>query len=246
MTYCLALQVRDGLVFASDSRTTAGVDFVSTYRKLHVFQPGSDRFFVLLTSGSLATSQELLDHIRRDLDFPESRESLRSVAYLFEAAQYLGRLLTAIQASHATQLSVTGTSGQATVIIGGQISGKPPGLYLVYPEGNYIAASPETPFLQLGEYKYGKPVLSRMATDALSLDDAARLALVSLDATMKSNLSVGPPVEVAIFRNDALGLAQHLVLDEHSPLFRQMLERWNDGMRTAFERMPRFDWEGKR
>ncbi len=245
MTYCLALQTRDGLVFASDSRTTAGVDFVSTYRKLHVFQPAPDRFLVLLTSGSLATSQELLDRVNRDLDSPASRESLRSVSYLFEAAQYLGRLLTEIQASHAAFLSATGANGQATVIIGGQIAGKPAGLYLVYPEGNYIAASPETPYLQLGEFKYGKPVLSRLASEQLSLDDAARLAIVSLDATMKSNISVGPPVEVAIYRNGMLRLEHHLVMDEHSGLFQQMLERWNDGMRAAFDRMPRFDWEGK-
>jgi putative proteasome-type protease len=245
MTYCLALQTRDGLVFASDSRTTAGVDFVSTYRKLHVFQPAPDRFLVLLTSGSLATSQELLDNLNRDLDRPEVPESLRTVSYLFEAAQYLGRLLTRIQASHATYLNATGANAQATVIIGGQIAGKPAGLYMVYPEGNYIAASPETPFLQLGEFKYGKPVLSRLATEQLSLDDAARLAIVSLDATMKSNISVGPPVEVAIYRNGMLRLEQHLVMDEHSPLFREMMQRWNDGMRLAFDRMPRFDWEGK-
>ena len=245
MTYCLALQTRDGLVFASDSRTTAGVDFVSTYRKLHVFQPAPDRFLVLLTSGSLATSQELLDHLNRDLDRPEAPESLRTVSYLFEAALYLGRLLTRIQASHATSVNATGANAQATVIIGGQIAGKPAGLYLVYPEGNYIAASPETPFLQLGEFKYGKPVLSRLATEQLSLNDAARLAIVSLDATMKSNISVGPPVEVAIYRNGMLGLDQHVVMDEHSPLFREMMQRWNDGMRLAFDRMPRFDWENQ-
>ena len=245
MTYCLALQTRDGLVFASDSRTTAGVDFVSTYRKLHVFQPAPDRFLVLLTSGSLATSQELLDRVNRDLDNPAAHECLRSVSYLFEAAQYLGRLLTEIQASHAPFMNATGANGQATVIIGGQIAGKPAGLYLVYPEGNYIAASPETPYLQLGEFKYGKPVLSRLASEHLSLDDAARLAIVSLDATMKSNISVGPPVEVAIYRNGMLGLDQHLIMDEDSPLFQEMLQRWNDGMRAAFDRMPRFDWEGK-
>jgi putative proteasome-type protease len=118
-----------------------------------------------------------------------------------------------------------------------------PALFLVYPEGNYITATPETPFLQLGEFKYGKPVLSRIAAGGLSLEDAARLALVSLDATMKSNLSVGPPLELAIYRRDALRLSQHLILDERSPLLRTVEKRWDDGMRQSFRQLPRFDWE---
>jgi len=242
MTYCLALQLDEGLVFASDSRTTAGVDFVSTYRKLFQFQPTPDRFIVILTSGNLATSQEAVDRIRRDLDATDAT-SLRTVKYLFEAAQYVGRVLVAVQADHAAALRESGADGKATFIVGGQIAGRPPGLFLVYPEGNYIAASPETPFLQLGEFKYGKPVLSRIATENLSIDDAARLALVSIDATMKSNLSVGPPVELAIYRRDELKLARHLILDEQSALLKAVEQRWDHGMREAFRHLPRFDWE---
>lgn len=243
MTYCLALQIDDGLVFAADSRTTAGVDFVSSYRKLFQFQPAADRFFVILTSGSLATSHELLDRLRRDLDGPPGVVSLRSVNYLFEAAQYVGRTLVGVQADHAMQLRESGADGKATIIIGGQIAGRPPALFMVYPEGNYITATPETPFLQLGEFKYGKPVLSRIAAGNLSLEDAARLALVSLDATMKSNLSVGPPLELAIYRRDTFAMSQHLILDEQSPLLRTVEKRWDDGMRQAFRSLPRFDWE---
>jgi putative proteasome-type protease len=243
MTYCLALQLDDGLVFASDSRTTAGVDFVSTYRKLYEFKPAADRFFVILTSGSLATSQEALDLIRRDLDDGAAPPSLRTVKYLFEAAQYVGRIVAAVQRQHSTTLRDSGADGKATFIVGGQIAGQPPALYLIYPEGNYITATPETPFLQLGEFKYGKPVLSRIASGGLTLEDAARLALVSLDATMKSNLSVGPPLELAIYRRGALRLSQHFVLDEHSPLLRSVEKSWDDGMRQAFARLPRFDWE---
>jgi putative proteasome-type protease len=243
VTYCLALQLEDGLVFAADSRTMAGVDFVNSYRKLYQFQPAPDRFFVILTSGSLATSQEVLDLLRRDLDEPGDPVSLRSVRYLFEAAQYVGRLLALVQTEHRTSLRDTGADGKATFILGGQIAGQPPSLHLIYPEGNYITATPETPFLQLGEFKYGKPVLSRIASGSLSLDDAARLALVSLDATMKSNLSVGPPLELAIYRRDELRLAQHLTLDENSALLRKVEKAWDDGMRQAFERLPRFDWE---
>jgi putative proteasome-type protease len=243
MTYCLALQLDDGLVFASDSRTTAGVDFISTYRKLHLFQPAPDRFLVLMSSGSLATSQEVLDRVRRDLDGPGDHESLRSVTYLFEAAQYVGRVLAQTQALHAPNLRDSGTDGKSTFLVGGQIAGRPPGLYLVYPEGNYISATPETPFLQLGEFKYGKPVLSRIAHSRLSLEDAARLALVSLDATMKSNISVGPPIELALYRRDALKLERHLVLDERSHLLRKIEKRWDDAMKHAFGQLPRFEWE---
>ncbi len=243
MTYCLALQIDDGLVFASDSRTTAGVDFVSTYRKLHQFQPAADRFFVILTSGSLATSQEVMDRIRRDLDTPEPIQSLKSVRYLFEAATYVGRLLVEVQRAHAAGLRESNADGKATIIVGGQIAGHPPAIHLVYPEGNYITATPETPFLQLGEFKYGKPVLSRIAGGRLSIEDAARLALVSIDATMKSNLSVGPPVELALYRRDAFALSRHLILDEGSPLLRNVEKSWDDSMREAFRLLPKFDWE---
>lgn len=244
MTYCLAMQLRDGLVFAADSRTTAGVDHVSTYRKLHVFQPSPDRFLVVLTSGSLATSQELLDRVRRDLDSTvPDHESLRSVNYLFEAARYLGRVLIEVQSEHIAALREANINGRATLIVGGQIAGKPPALYLVYPEGNYIPASDETPYLQLGEFKYGKPVLSRMATEHLSLEDAARLALVSLDATMKSNISVGPPLDLAIYRNDELRLSHHLSLDADAPLLRATLQAWSESLLAGFKRLPRFDWE---
>lgn len=238
------MQLRDGLVFAADSRTTAGVDNVSSYRKFHLFQPSTDRLFAVLTSGNLATSQEVLDRVRRDLDaVGPGRESLRTVSYLFEAAQYLGSILTEVQRDHGAALREGGISGTATLIVGGQIAGKAPGLYLVYPEGNYIAASEETPFLQLGEFKYGKPMLSRIATENLSLDDAARLALVSLDATMKSNISVGPPLDVAIYRKDELKLARHLTLDSDSPLLVAILKNWNDCLLRGFKQLPRFDWE---
>ncbi len=163
--------------------------------------------------------------------------------YLFEAAQYVGRELVARAGRHAAQLRDSGADGKATIIVGGQIAGQPPALFLVYPEGNYITATPETPFLQLGEFKYGKPVLSRIAGATLSLEDAARLALVSLDATMKSNLSVGLPLELAIYRRDTFTMSQHLILDEESPLLRTVEKRWDDGMRQAFRRLPRFDWE---
>ena len=163
MTYCLALKLRDGLVFASDSRTTAGVDYISTYRKMHVFQPSGDRLLVVLTSGNLATTQEVLDNLRRDLAAADCAENLATVSYVFEAARYVGNVLCTVVQHYAATLGSSGADLRATLIVGGQIAGRPPEIYLVYPEGNYVAATWETPYLQLGEFKYGKPILSRLA-----------------------------------------------------------------------------------
>jgi putative proteasome-type protease len=245
MTYCLALKLREGLVFASDSRTTAGVDYVSTYRKMHVFQPSKDRLIVVLTSGNLATTQALLDNLRRDLELGAVPESLASVSYMFEAARYVGKVLAQIVEQYTAAFHGAASEARATLIVGGQIAGKPPELYLVYPEGNYVAASPETPFLQLGEFKYGKPILSRIADASLSLDEAAHLALISFDAAMKSNLSVGPPVELAIYPQDALQFSHKVSFNADSEFFRDLCRRWNEQLLNAFHRLPRFDWEPK-
>jgi putative proteasome-type protease len=243
MTYCLALKLRDGLVFASDSRTTAGVDYISTYRKMHVFQPSADRLIVVLTSGNLATTQEVLDNLRRDLAATPASENLATVSYLFEAARYVGKVLCTVVQQYASAAGAGGTDLRATLIVGGQLAGQAPELYLVYPEGNYVAATWETPYLQLGEFKYGKPILSRLAGGDLSLNDAARLALISFDAAMKSNLSVGPPLELAIYPQDAMKFSQHLSLDADSLLLRGVCRRWNEKLTSAFHQLPKFDWE---
>lgn len=241
MTYCLALKLREGLVFASDSRTTAGVDYISTYRKMHTFQPRSDRLLVLLTSGNLATTQEVLDNLRRDLTQADVPESFASVSYLFEAARYLGRVLCRVVRQHDAALKASGADARATFILGGQIAGQAPEIYLVYPEGNYVAATEETPFLQLGEFKYGKPILSLASID-MSLDEGARLALISFDAAMKSNLAVGTPLDLATYPANSLNMTHHLSLDADSPLLADLCRRWNAGLRRAFEELPPFEW----
>jgi putative proteasome-type protease len=243
MTYCLALKLREGLVFASDSRTTAGVDYISTYRKMHVFQPREDRLIVVLTSGSLATTQEVLDNLRRDLETVDVAESLSTVSYVFEAARYVGKVLYTVVQQYSPALQSSGGDARATLIIGGQIAGQPPEIYMVYPEGNYVAATWETPFLQLGEFKYGKPILSRIAAPELSLEEAARLALISFDAAMKSNLSVGPPVELAIYPDGALRFSHQLTLSADSELLRTLCKGWNEKLTRAFRTLPKFEWE---
>src|SRR3984957_6029465 len=239
MTYCLALKLRQGLVFASDSRTTAGIDYIGTYRKMHVFQPTKERLIVVLSSGNLATTQAVLDNLRRDLELSAAPENLCSVSYLFEAARYIGRLLSGVVQQYAGAIQ----DARATLVVGGQIAGQPPELYMVYPEGNYVAATEATPFLQLGEFKYGKPILSRIAGADLSLDDAARLALISFDAAMKSNLSVGPPVELAIYPQGALQFSHRLSLGADSEFLRSFCRGWNEKLKSAFRKLPKFDWE---
>jgi len=243
MTYCLAIKMNEGLVFAADSRIVAGIDNVTTHRKLYTFRPATDRFLVLLTSGNLGTTQELLDLVGRDLDGVGERPSLRTVNYMFEAARYIGQSLIGIEQGYDAAFRRSGINGGATLILGGQIAGRPPELYLIYPEGNYVAATDETPFLQLGEFKYGKPILTRVAVPALSLNDAARLALVSFDAAMKSNLAVGPPIELGIYPRDALQFSHRLTLDAEAPLLRQISADWHTAMLGAFQHLSRFEWE---
>ena len=243
MTYCLALKTDSGIVFASDTRTNAGVDYITTYRKLHVFEPGEDRLFVILSAGNLATTQELLDRLRRDLDGDGSRESLRSVRYLFEAANYVGRLSREVQQRHAPALAESGVAGETTLIVGGQIRGEPHRMFLVYPQGNYIEASEDTPYLQIGETKYGKPMLDRVGSIHLGLEQAARLALVSLEATARSNITVGLPFDVAMYTADSFRLERAFRIDGESDYFRSLRDAWQQGIRRTFEELPRFEWE---
>lgn len=244
MTYCLGLVLDEGLVLASDSRTNAGVDYVTTFSKLHVFTPAPDRIFVLLSAGNLATTQEVLNRIRRDLAQPPAAGThLLNARYLFEAAEYVGKVSLSVQRDHGPALQQSGVSAETTLILGGQISGEPHGLFLIYPQGNYFAASPETPYLQIGENKYGKPALDRIAKLRLSLEDAARLCIVSLDATSRSNVTVGPPFEVAIYPKDSMTLSHRLKLDADSQLLKDLSQSWNRGICQAFESLPRFEWE---
>ncbi|MHB8454142.1 MAG: peptidase [Acidiferrobacterales bacterium] len=245
MTYCLAIKVNDGLVFASDSRTNAGMDYVSTYSKMHNFDVESERLYVLLTSGNLAVTQAVVNAIRRDLERSDAGISLNSVEYMFDAARYIGEVSFRIQQQHSEQLQQHGINAEASFILGGQIGGRPPDIFLIYPQGNYITASEETPFLQIGETKYGRPILDRVIHPETTLEDAARCALVSLDSTMRSNISVGPPVELAICKRNSMQIDRHLSLKSGTPFYSRLQESWNEGLHRAFERLPRFDWERK-
>lgn len=241
MTYCLAIQVESGLVMASDSRTNAGVDYVSTYSKMHVLADTDDRTLVLLAAGNLATSQAVVNTVTRDRESGARKDLLQS-RYLFEVADYIGQISREIQ----DQVRGNGGAGfepEASFIIGGQIRGHPHGIYLVYPQGNYISASQDTPYLQIGESKYGKPVLDLILQTDMSLEEAGRCALLSIDSTMRSNLTVGPPIELLLYGREELAVRRHCRFPYGDPYLAALREDWNASLRDAFGALPRFDWE---
>ena len=232
MTYCLALRLDAGLFFMSDTRTNAGVDNVSTFRKLHVLKPDDDRVFVVQSAGSLATTHEVLD--RADRDLGGNSESLATVDHLFEAALYLGRLSREVVATHEARL---GSAATATFILGGQIAGEPPEIFLVYPEGNYIRASEELPFLQIGEAKYGKFLLELAVRARVDHVTAAKIALSSMVSTARANLSVGPPYDAGVYLNDSLNVRQ-VRIEADSPYLAELAEVWGTHLLAAIDDLP--------
>jgi putative proteasome-type protease len=243
MTYCVAIAVEEGLVFASDSRTNAGVDNVATYGKMHTFGIEGDRQFVVLTSGNLATSQGVIAQMKQDIKHNED-VSLFTVQSMGEAAEYLGRVLRGQQRKHAEAVAQAGFSPEATFLLGGQVGDRGPKVYMIYPQGNFITTSLQTPFLQIGEFKYGKAILDRIIKRDTGLDEAARCAVVSIDSTMRSNASVGPPVEVLCYERDSLRLDRYLHLAEDDPYLLAVKRSWNERIVEAFNALPHFQWQG--
>jgi len=236
VTYCLALRLDAGLIFLSDTRTNAGVDNVGTYRKLQVLPAATDRVFVVQSAGSLATTHEVLARVDRDLNRPGDHESLATVDHLFEAALYLGRLNRQVTAEHA---ATVGLGAAATFILGGQIAGERPDILLVYPEGNYIRTSDTVPFLQIGEAKYGKFLLELAVRAQVDLETAGKIALGSMLSTAHANLSVGPPYDVALYRNGSLEVGELRIEDNH-PYLRALNEVWIAELLDAVHHLPKF------
>ncbi|MBE9061917.1 proteasome-type protease [cf. Phormidesmis sp. LEGE 11477] len=243
MTYCLGVRVEKGLVFAADSRTNAGVDYISSYQKLFDFSVPGDRVIVLCTAGSLSTSQAVLHSIHQDIDSAtEGVDSLYSLPSLHDVASYIGQKLRTIQDKERTWLEKDGIDYQSTFIVGGQVAGEEPGIYLVYSQGNFIEATPETPFLQIGETKYGKPILDRTISYESSLERAAKTALLSLDSTMRSNISVGPPIDMVLYETDALEIRNRVRLQDDDPYLDKIREYWERALAEASSHLPEIAW----
>ncbi|MBK8971848.1 MAG: proteasome-type protease [Hahellaceae bacterium] len=243
MTYCVAIAVDSGLVFASDSRTNAGVDNVNSYPKMYRFQVPGKAYFVLLTSGNLATTQAIVHRIGRDLAADDADVySLADCKDMADAARYIGALSVELTTYYSKDLG-QGANFDATLLLGGQVKGHSPEIFLVYPQGNYIKSSPYAPFLQIGETKYGKPILDRVIKHNTSLEEAARCALVSMDSTMRSNLSVAPPFDLLIYGKDKFEPAHVLHLKLNSPYYASLRKQWGEGIMALFNGLPLFDWE---
>jgi len=234
MTYCLAINVENGLVFCSDSRTNAGVDQVSTYSKMYRFGIEDERQFVVLSSGNLATTQGVVSRLKKDIK-EEAGVSLARVSSMTDAAEYLGETSRAQQEKHADN---NGSNFEASFIIGGQIAGDKPRVMMVYPAGNHITTSKDTRYLQIGESKYGKPILDRILSAETNLHTSALCALVSMDSTMRSNLTVGPPIELAMYEKDSFSL-QHSRFDEDDEYLRDLKKAWDARLVEAFVQLPK-------
>jgi len=245
MTYCLAIALDKGLVFASDSRTHAGVDNINTYRKMHSFSWEKDRLLVLLSAGNLATTQAVVRRLETEAKNDKHEGvTLKNANSISEAAEYVGRVSREIQNYQQGLVKQQSSfNAGASFIFGGQIQDGSPEIYQIYPEGNFIGASPEHPFLQIGETKYGKPILDRMIDSSMSLEDAARAALVSLDSTIRSNLSVGPPLDLMVYEKDQLCCKTLINFKHNHPYLAGLRKQWSDGLSRIFDELPRFDWE---
>jgi putative proteasome-type protease len=236
MTYCLAIAADSGLVFVSDSRTNAGVDMVSTYSKMYGFGVPGERQFTILTSGNLATSQSVISRVKKDIKGDQA--NLLTVEHMSDAAEYIGELSREAQEKTASEK----INVESFFIVGGQIRDQQPALYMVYPQGNFISTSADTTYLQIGETKYGKPILDRILSPDVSLETAAMCALVSMDSTMRSNLTVGPPIELSIYQADSLQPGRYYRFDEDSKYLRRLKRSWDQLLKDAFQNLPPVAW----
>lgn len=242
MTYCLGIMTQQGLVMASDSRTNAGVDNVSTYKKLFEFSIPGDRVILLCTSGNLSLTQSVISSLERDIK-NQADTTLYSLGSLYEVAQYIGQTLRQIHQKHADWLRKDNIDFSGNLLLGGQIAGDEPQLFLIYSQGNFIQATKEMPFLQIGETKYGKPILDRTISYHTPLSSAAKCALLSIDSTMKSNISVGPPINMVMYLKDSFEVRHRLRLPPRDPYLTRVGEQWAEALKKAFDRMPDLEWE---
>ncbi len=237
MTYCVGLRLDQGLVLAADTRTNAGFDNISIFRKMHVWERPGDRVIILMSAGNLALSQSVISDLNEAIDAGGERHSFTTVETLFQAARLVGEALRAVRRIDGPALEESGTPFNVSFILGGQIHGEPPRLFQIYAEGNFIEATKDTPFLQIGEHKYGKPILDRAARTDMPLSDAAKLVLLSFDSTLRSNLSVGMPLDLVIYQRDRLHITHQRRIDADDPYFQTLSQDWSRALGQALRDM---------
>ncbi len=246
MTYCVGIKLDAGLVFLSDSRTNAGLDQISTFRKMMVYEQPGDRFMVMLSAGNLSISQSVREILQVErIDNPDGEPiTIWNATSMFDAVRVLGSAVRRVYDQDGPSLKQAGIDFNASMIFGGQIKGEAMRLFLVYSAGNFIEATRETCYFQIGESKYGKPVLDRMVTPASGLDEAAKCALVSMDSTLKSNLSVGLPLDLLVYERERFATDKLVCIDEHNPYFHMIRSSWGQKLRQVFESIEDPQWNG--
>ena len=247
MTYCIGLALDGGLVMLADTRTNAGVDNIATYAKLFVVEQPGERVIAAMTAGNLAITQAVMNHLLEGVeDDAGAVTTLHEVGGMFKAAQLVGRAVRAVHAGDGEALKAQGIAFDVSLIVGGQIKGRRMRLFQVYAAGNFVEATPETPYLQIGEHKYGKPILDRAVGHDTGLDDGVKLALVSMDSTLRSNLTAGLPADLLVYRQGALEVAYSRRITAEDSYFNAIRQQWSEALRDAYRGLPAPDWGDKR
>lgn len=240
MTYCLGIMAQKGLVLASDSRTNAGYDQVNVCRKMHTFEKPGERIFVVLTSGSLSLSQSVITLLRRQFN---QGEGLAEVTTMYDAARVIGKQVRFVSDLDRDALERDDYRFNINMIVGGQIRGEAPDLYMIYPQGNPLRATAESPYLQIGESKYGRPILDRgIRYEHTSLEEAAKYALISFDSTMRSNVTVGPPIDMLLYERDALKVTRYRRFTASDPDLSEIHQQWERALRKALQELPAIEF----
>ena len=241
MTYCVGVMLDRGMIFASDSRTNAGVDNFAKFCKMTVFERPGDRVIVLLSSGNLGGTQAVISLLKQRSDAMDA-PNLWDARTMFDAALLVSDAMRDVDRRDGEYLAQVGGAFNASFILGGQIAGEAPRLFRIYSEGNFIEAGVETPYMQTGETKYGKPIIDRVITRTTSLSDAAKCVLVSFDSTMRSNMSVGMPIDLICYERDSLEILMRRRFDEGDAYFAALSEQWSVGTRNVFSQLPDLRW----
>ena len=241
MTYCVGMLLDAGVVMLSDSRTNAGVDNISSFRKVTVFERPGDRVLVIMSAGNLAASQAVISILRDAIKAGADEPSLLNAPNMFEAARRMGEAIREVHRRDAAALEDFKLEFNISFVLGGQIAGEAPRLFNVYAAGNFVEATPETPYFQVGELKYGKPIIDRVITRHSSIEQAVKCGLVSMDSTIRSNLSVGLPLDLIVVRSGELRIGRHMVIDADNEYFRSIRSRWSEALKHAFAALPEPD-----
>lgn len=242
MTYCIGILLDDGILFGSDSRTNAGVDNFAKFCKMTTFERPGDRVIVLLSSGNLSGTQAIVSRLKQRTEATGPEPNMHTARTMFDVAGLVADAMRELGRRDGPHLSNTDGGFNASFIVGGQILGEPPRLFRIYAEGTFIEAGSDTPFLQTGEAKYGKPILDRVITPATTLSDATKCVLVSFDSTMRSNLSVGMPIDLLCYERDSLVVRMRRRFDQGDPYFTALSKEWSEGVRSAFRHLPMLEW----